>query len=280
MSIGTIAISASGLETYTDSLGVIANNLANLNTNAFKGSSASFREQLYWTLNQPGNQQQGRLGPLGRQYGLGVSVGNIQTNFDTGPAVTGLNFDALINDAPNVNGPAFFRVIDSQGQVFYTRLGSFQPKGAGASGPINLQLPDGPFRLANIVDGKVVPLSLPGGSAFPGLPSFNPDGSIDEGGSTGLRVQLVRFRNPDGLIQKGELLFRQGPNTGGEIVGFPGDPGFGPLVEGSLEGSNVELSTELVNLLNTSNAFNFNAQSFQAGNTELVNLLTVARQAG
>lgn len=280
MSSYALGISGSGLITYSESIAVISNNLANLNTNAFKLSDARFREQSYITTYLPGLPPAANPNPLGRQQGLGVALGAIQTDFASGPFVEGFNFDARINGVQNVNGPSFFRVVDEQNRIFYTQLGAFQPKAAGASGPVNLQLQRGVFRLVNIdpASGAIVPIELPGGAAFPGLPTWSPDGEIIEGAPTGIRVQLVRFRNPEGLLQEGDLLFSQSPNSGPEIVGFPGDPGFGTLAEGFLEGSNVDLADQTVSLLQATQAFGFNSEAFATANEEILNLLLLARE--
>lgn len=270
----TFACGQSGVLTYTRQIEVIGNNVANLQTTSFKASDVNFAELAYELILLPGKAGNTRGSPpLGTQYGFGVQVGTILPNFIQGPAVNGLNFDVFLDGPQGTISPSFFRVVDSSGNVFYTRNGAFQPKAGGASGPVNLQLPRGPVVLTNFVDGQNVPIVLPGGTDFPGQPTITPTGEIVEGNPTGLRVQLVRFQNPEGLLQDGETLYRETQFSGPPVIGFPGDPGFAVTIDGFLEGSNTELAQQLVLLLGAAAAVNFNAQSIQAANQEILTTL-------
>src|SRR5262249_42318592 len=153
------------------------------------------------------------------------------TDFTHGPLVAGQPVDVAID------GEGFFRVVDQKNQVFYTRLGSFQPKAEGSSGPLNLQLSGQPFTLSP-------PVVLPGA---PGTIDISPTGVVTQGNTVVGQIELVQFRNPDGLLQVGDLLFQQTGASGPPIVGFPGTSNFGRTIEGFLEGSNVDVAKELVN---------------------------------
>lgn len=260
MSIPGMNVGATGMITSGEWIAVIANNVANAQTNGFKRSDPTFQDIAYESL-KPFQQRQPRAAPLGAQLGEGVRLNQIVNDFTQGPQVQGRNLDAYIA------GDGFFQVVDPLGTVYYTRLGSFQPKEDGASGPINLQLTGGPFLLFPNV-------TLPGD---PGLPSVADNGEIIQGTTNVGRIQLVRFLNPDGLEQVGDLLFRETGASGPPLRGFPGEPGFGPTIDGFLEGSNVQLGNELVELIFASQLFNYSAQSFQTGNQELVTTILLAQ---
>ncbi|MFO0948475.1 MAG: flagellar hook-basal body complex protein [Planctomycetota bacterium] len=260
MNISGMDVGSTGMITAGDWISVVANNLANLQTNGFKRSDPTFQDIAY-NVFKPFQQRQPRAAPLGVEIGQGVRLNQVVNDFTQGPQVQGRNMDVYIA------GEGFFQVVDPLGNVFYTRLGSFQPKEDGAAGPINLQLTDGPLLLFPNV-------TLPGD---PGLPTVAPDGVITQGTTNVGRIRLVRFINPDGLEQVGDLLFRETGASGPPLQGFPGDPGYGSTIDGFLEGSNVQLASELVELVFASQLFAYSAQSFQTGNQELETTILLAQ---
>lgn len=273
MSLAGIDIAVTGINSSGFNISVIGNNIANLNSDGFKSSTVQFQDLFYGVLllqarivpGSPVTQvvQGGTVtNPLGVSFGAGVQVASTFNNFTQGPIVTGLDMDVAIN------GEGFFRVTDARGNVFYTRNGAFQPKADGATGPLNLQLPQGPVTLDP-------PIVLPGA---PGVPSVNADGQVFEGTTFVGQMELVRFRNPDGLLQVGDLLFAATDVAGPEIVGRPNSSGFGVTVNGSLESSNVDLAGQLVNLLQASQAFGYSSQSLSTGIIEIDRTLELARQ--
>jgi flagellar basal-body rod protein FlgG len=250
-----------GLTAYSEFISVVSNNVANINTPAFKRSDVRFQDLLYQVTQSPGGLPGADQPGLGVLYGRGVSLATIFNIFEQGPFVPGLDLDVAIS------GPGFFRVRDGEGNIFYTRLGAFQPKGAGASGPINIQVSNQTLTL----DPPVV---LPGNNAVATIDSL---GVVRQGSFTG-QINLTQVQNLDGLEQVGDLLFRDTVASGGSVTTTPGQPGFGVLVPNRLEGSNVDLSNELITLLQNTQNFSLNSQSFVAANEEIRQLIALSQQ--
>lgn len=263
MSLHGLDIAYTGLAAYSRQIQVIGNNIANLNTNAFKRNDIRFQDVLYQIIELPGKSpNQGVNNGVGVELGKGVQVASNPTIFEQGPFVPGVDFDVAIS------GEGFFRVVDAQGAVFYTRLGAFQPKGVGASGIVNIQTSQGALRLDP-------PVELPGNND---ITTVSPDGVIQQGAFSS-QILLTRFQNPDGLVQVGNQLFRATSAVGAQITGLPGTNGLGAIVNGALEGSNVDLLTELVSLVEASQSFNLNSQAFITGNEEILEAINLSQQA-
>ena len=255
-------ISATGIFAATQRIEVTSNNVANINTNGFKRGEARFADVLYQRLVTPGNPTNLNETGVGVELGKGVQLSSVTTLFEQGSFVPGFDLDLAIN------GEGFFRVTDVEGNVFYTRNGAFQPKGAGAAGALNLQLGDRSVTL----DPAII---LPGQNA---IASVSSDGTLTQGTFTA-SISLTRFQNPDGLEQVGDLLFRETIASGLATTGTPSTPGFGSIVNGALEGSNVDLSNELIALVQGSQAFALNSQSFQTGNEEIRQVIALVQQS-
>src|SRR5581483_1630260 len=97
-----------------------------------------------------------------------------------------------------------------------------------------------------------------------------PNGTVSLG-----QINLTRFVNPDGLTRIGNTTFVAGPNTGTATTGAPGTNGLGTITQGSLEGSNVDLPTELVNLIVAQRAFQFNTQAIVVDNEVLADAVSI-----
>lgn len=261
MSFPGLGVGASAMLTAGEWISVIANNVANLQTDGFKRSDATFQDIAYQLFkpfqgNRPGNS------PLAVNIGTGVRLNQVINDFTQGPIVTGRNLDIYIN------GGGFFQVLSPTGEVFYTRYGGFQPKEDGSSGPMNLQLSGVAYTLTN------PPITIPGAT---GLPVVSANGTVTQGTATAGRIQLAFFVNPEGLEQVGDLLFRETGASGPPQIGFPGTAGFGETLDGALEGSNVDLGSELVDLIFASQLFGYGAESFRTGNEELATTIELAR---
>lgn len=260
MAIRGIDTAVTGLSAAEASLDVISNNIANNTTTAFKRSDAQFADIFYEMLLQPGIGIDVPTG-VGVSLGKGTQLATTALDFTQGPLTPGLDLDAAIQ------GEGFFRVTDNEGNVFYTRVGAFQPKGEAAAGPLNLQL-----------GGTVVVLSPP--VILPGVlgtVTITNDGQVFQGDTFAGQIELVRFRNPQGLLQVGDSLYSATPASGPEIPGLPGDPQFGSLVGGFLEGANVDIANELIGLINASQAFNLNSQALTTGNAELLTAIQLSQ---
>ena len=262
MSIGGMNIAATGLGAYSQQLAVVGNNIANVNTSAFKRNDLRFQDMLYQTTTVAGKQN-GLTGTgLGVQFGFGVGPASNPTIFQQGPLNPGQDLDLAIN------GEGFFQVADADGNTFLTRLGAFQPKGVGSSGLMNLQVAGDTFTLDP-------PIDLPGQNA---TTTVSPTGVVQQGTFTA-QIQLVRVSNPDGLAQVGELMFKQTPASGALLTGDPGSDGFGTIVDNTLEGSNVDITTGFIQLIGASQNFSLNSQAFVTGNQELQRAIALAQQS-
>ncbi len=265
MTIRAMHAAASGMEAYEFNLDIIANNLANAGTTAFKRSRANFEDLFYEHLMLPGTQDtQGQRTPLGIDVGLGTRVSSTAVDQRHGSLIeTGQELDLAIV------GDGFFQVTDGT-QTYYTRAGTFS---------VNA---DGQLVLASADRGWLLepPITIPQDATEI---SINGDGLVQVRvpGSTDLQdvgqIQLARFINPQGLIQEGENLFAESPASGTPIVGNPGQDGRGVLKQRFLEASNVEPVRELIDLIKTQRHFELNSQVVQAADQMLQLLANLRR---
>jgi flagellar basal-body rod protein FlgG len=215
---------------------------------------------MYIQKAQPGAENlAGDRRPTGLYVGLGVKVSGTQVDFSQGPAKpTDRKLDILIQ------GPGFFQVEieDDVGEgIGYTRAGNFT---------LN---EDGELVLATDQGRRLIPaIEIEEGAtnitiSTDGVVSVELPGQI-EPAEVGT-IEVARFINPSGLKQIGENLFIPSAASGDPTVGDPGEGGRGILRQGFLEGSNVEPVKELVDLIRTQRAFQFNSQSIQAADEAL-----------
>ncbi|MEG3192954.1 flagellar basal-body rod protein FlgG [Lysobacter sp. D1-1-M9] len=240
-------IAKTGLDAQQTRMAVISNNLANTNTVGFKRDRASFEDLLYQTVRQPGgaSSEQTQL-PSGLSTGTGVRVAATAKQFQQGNlAQTGNALDVAIN------GRGFFEVLLPDGSPAYTRDGSFQINSQGElvtnSGyPVQpgLQLPEGAQSVTIGSDGTVS-VQVAGQAE-----------AVQVGALT-----LADFVNPAGLQAKGENLYVETGASGPAQQGAPGSNGAGLLVQGALEGSNVNTVEELVSMIETQRAYETNAKA-------------------
>ena len=268
--MGIIALSsaATGMMAQETALDVIANNLANLNTSGFKASRVNFQDLMYQERKVPGIENaRGDRRPIGLYVGLGTKVSGTQLDLSQGVAEqTNRDLDLLID------GDGFFQVEieDDIGEgIGYTRAGNFL---LNQDGEIVLATDTGRRMLPNITvpqDATAVEVSVDG------VVSVALPGQIDP--SIIGTIQIATFLNSAGLRQIGESLFIPSAASGDPLVGDPGEDGRGLLRQGFLEGSNVEPVTELVGLVRTQRAFEFNSQAFQAADEVLRNVGNLRR---
>lgn len=248
---------ASGLSALSTKLDVVANNLANVNTQGFKSSRANFQDLLYIERAQPGVENaNGDQRPTGLFVGLGVKVAGTQVNFNQGaPITTERQLDVMIE------GLGFFQVGVEDGETAYTRAGNFSLNS------------DGELVLATDVGRRLEPnITIPDDAQ---TITIAPDGRVsvsirgqaepDEVG----QIQLANFINPAGLNQIGENLFTESEASGPPIIGDPTQDQFGSLQQGRLESSNVDATFELIELIRTQRAFEMNSQAIRAADETL-----------
>ncbi|MEN0111910.1 MAG: flagellar basal-body rod protein FlgG, partial [Planctomycetota bacterium] len=257
---------ATGMRAMETKLDVIANNLANTETTAFKRDRANFEDLIYRQYRLPGAQDtDGTITATGIEVGLGVRVRSTQSDFDQGSfQSTGNKLDIAIE------GPGFFEVEGQNGELLYTRSGNLN---VNADGQLVVGSANMGYRLVGNVtipqEATDVVISRTGIVEFAqaGQPQYSQAGQLN----------LTAFVNPDGLQKLGDNLYRQTGASGDPITAEPGSPGLGTLQQGFLEASNVEATTELIDLINTQRAFELNSQVIRAGD-EIMELVANLRR--
>jgi flagellar basal-body rod protein FlgG len=236
-----------GLDAQTTQMSVIANNLANSNTTGFKSDRAAFQDLMYQNVQQVGAQStQNTQYSTGLTVGTGVRIAATEKNYIQGSVLqTGGNLDM------SITGLGFFQVTMPDGTLSYTRDGSFSQDSQG-----------------NVVTASGYPLSP--GITIPANAqsvSVGVDGtvSVTTAGSTKPttigQIQLASFINVQGLQPTGNNLLAESAASGAPQVGTPGTSGLGTLNSGSLETSNVNTVTELVNMIQCQRAYEMNSKA-------------------
>jgi len=243
--------SAAGMQSQQMSLDVIANNLANVQTTAFKKSRIEFQDVLYQTVRQPGAAQgPAAILPTGLEIGAGSQAVATAKNFSTGELIqTGDPYNVAIQ------GDGFFRVLVNGSQQAYTRDGAFKVNRDGqivtSDGhqlEVPFEIPDGTINFEISPNGTVS--ALIGGQE-----------QVAELG----QIQLFRFRNPAGLQSLGRNLYAASPTSSGDPVqGLPGEQGMGTLNQGTIEKSNVKVIEEMVNMIIAQRAFEVNSKAIKS----------------
>lgn len=235
-----LGAAASGMVRNQQILDTVGNNVANVNTAAFKKTRAANEGRPMPAIDPEGGR-------------LGVAETATDLIFDAGAAQRTENpLHFAIND------DTFFRVRDFDGSVAYTRLGQLD---VDASGNITA------FR------GRFLqpPVTLPEGLTNPQIDAAGVISVRDADGASQPigQVTLVRFTNPRGLTAIGDGLYVESPNSGALTEGTPGADGFAALNPGSIEGSNVEIAEEFTSLIIAQRAYQASLKSFQVGDEML-----------
>lgn len=246
---------ASGMEAQQLNIDVIANNLANVNTVGFKRSRADFQDLLYQTLKLPGTSSSATSEvPTGEQIGLGVKPVAIQKLFLQG------DYQQTQNDLDvAIEGDGFFQVLQPNGEIAYTRAGSFKKDSEG-----------------KIVtsDGYAVEpaVTIPTDSTAITIGSDGTVSVVQAGSTTSNivgKIELAKFANSGGLNSIGRSLFLPTTSSGDAVTGTPGETGYGTLSQGYLEMSNVNVVDEMVNMIIAQRAYETNSKAIQAADDML-----------
>jgi len=245
-----------GMEAQQLAVEVIAHNLANMNTTAFKRQRAEFQDLLYQTLRQPvaASSDAGTIVPTGVQVGLGVNAGSVYRITEQGSLSQTANpYDVAIS------GDGYFRIQLPNGGEAYTRAGNFSLSPEG-----ELVTSDG-YR---VEPGIVVPVEAR-------QMVINQQGQVQalldgeaEPQVVG-QLELVIFANEAGLEQIGGNLLLESAASGAPQPGVPGDPGFGVVRQGFIESSNVDAVTEVTALIQAQRAYEMNARVISAADEML-----------
>jgi len=247
----SLSIGATGMLAQQTNVEVISNNIANMSTTAFKRQRAEFQDLLYQNVVRPGSQSSdtGTIVPSGIQLGAGAKLAAVYRINEQGEVqITDNKLDLAIN------GRGYFQVEMPDGTTSYTRAGSLQ---LNADGEI---VTNNGYRLLPSI---VIP---PETSAITinnsGEVSVKLDGQITPT-SVG-RIETATFANESGLEAIGGNLFLETPASGTAVTGNPGSAGFGTIQQGALETSNVNIVSEITNLIAAQRAYEMNSKVIQA----------------
>ncbi|MEM7502140.1 MAG: flagellar basal-body rod protein FlgG [Pseudomonadota bacterium] len=240
-------VAKTGLDAQQTRMSVVSNNLANVNTTGFKQDRAVFEDLLYQNVRQSGAQSsQDTQLPSGMNIGTGVRIVATEKLFTQGSM---LNTENALDVA--IKGRGFFQVLLPDGNLAYTRDGTFQRNAQGelvtASGYLvqpSITVPDGAQSVTIGTDGTV-------SVQLAGQPTPSQVGSLE----------TVDFINATGLQPIGENLYIETASSGAAQAGTPGLNGFGSVVQGVLEGSNVNVVAELVSMIETQRAYEMNSKA-------------------
>jgi flagellar basal-body rod protein FlgG len=249
---------ATGMETQQLNMDVIANNLANVNTNGFKKSRADFQELIYQTTKTPGSSTSvGTESPTGIQVGLGSRTAAVQKVFTVG------DFQATGNELDvGIEGTGFFQIELPNGETAYTRSGTFKKDSTG-----RLVTSDGyPLLPEIVIPENTSSISI----GEDGTVEANLDNSTipTQVGS----IELIIFANASGLKNMGRNLYLETPASGTPTSNIPGENGAGTLSQGYLEGSNVSIMEEMVQMIAGQRAYEINSKVIKTAD-EMVQMM-------
>jgi flagellar basal-body rod protein FlgG len=246
---------ASGMQTQQLNMDTISNNLANVNTTGFKTSRAEFQDLLYAHLRPAGSiDATGQQIPVGIEVGNGAKASAITKIFTQGSAQnTGNTLDLMIQ------GDGFFQVSMPDGSIQYTRDGSFKADANGRVCTSEGYPLEPAVTIPSAATGVVVTST---GQVQITLPSPQPNQVVGQ-------IQLARFTNPAGLSSQGQNLYTSTEGSGDARLEQPGVDGTGTLSQGFLETSNVQVTTEMVNLITCQRAYEVNTKAITASDQML-----------
>jgi flagellar basal-body rod protein FlgG len=252
---------ATGMSAQQRMVDNVANNLANINTVGFKRSQVNFQDLLYWKIREAGREvASGVTAPSGLELGSGVRIASTNRVFTMGQLQsTGRSLDVAIQ------GDGFIEVVNANGESRYTRDGTLQMDADG-------QL----VTAAGLTVGSGI--TIP--SDFVSI-DVAKDGTVNVQTASGNQVagtiELVRFPNPAGLSAEGGNLYKATEASGSAIAGIPGQDGLGTLLSGHLEKSNVEMVSELVDMISAQRAYEINSRCIRVGDDMLLKLNRIIR---
>ncbi len=248
---------ASGMIAQQTNVDTIANNLANVNTTGYKTQVNQFKSLLYQTLQTETTSGNGETKPTGAQVGLGVRNAAITSRF-----VQGNMLDSTSDTDFAIDGEGFFAVKGEDGETYYTRNGSFiwainNGGGVTLTNSEGLKVLDSAGKTielgTNYVTSKIVVTSK-GQICYPDA-SGNPV-------SIGVTIGAYQFSNPTGLTKEGDSLYAVSDASGPAInEATNNDVKKSIIRQGYLEGSNVQVVDEMVNLIVAQRAYELNSKA-------------------
>lgn len=252
----SLAIAATGMQAQQLNVEVISNNIANMNTTGFKRQRAEFQDLLYQNLERPGasTSSAGTMAPTGIQIGVGVKAGAIGRVTEQGSIARTDNPTDIA-----ISGRGYFQVSMPDGTTAYSRDGNLAVDAEG-----RLVTSDGfPLQPAITIPNEALSFSI------------SRDGIVEaqirgqpEPQQLG-QIELAAFVNPAGLEAQGENLFLASAASGSPNVSTPTSPGFGSLIQGFVETSNVNAVEEISALIIAQRAYEMNAKVITASDEML-----------
>jgi len=249
-------IAASGMVAQQHNTEVVANNLANMNTSGYQRRRTEFHDLLYNQVarRNSASSRAGEVVPSGLQQGHGVRLAAIYRIAEQGNLQSTDNaFDLAIQ------GHGYFQVLLPNGDTAYTRAGAFQLNGQG-----QLVTQDG----FTVQPGILIP---PGAVDI----TINATGDVLvklDGAAVPTNagtLQIATFPNEAGLIALGDNLFRESRASGTANAGPPGTAGFGSVLQGFIETSNVDPVTEIAALIAAQRAYEMSSKVIQTADQML-----------
>jgi flagellar basal-body rod protein FlgG len=246
---------ATGMAAQQTNVDVIANNLANVNTTGFRRSRAEFEDLIYQTLRTPGASiGEGQRMPTGIQLGEGVrTISTTQIHMQGSLLQTGGSLDVAIE------GAGFFQITRPGGQIGYTRAGDFKTDAEGRLVTVDGYLVEPAITLPTNATSITI---SPNGIISVTLPNQSATQEVGQ-------VTLAGFANPSGLEAIGRTMFVSTDASGQPILAQPGQEGLGTLGQGFLEGSNVEVVNEMIDLIAAQRAYEVNQKVIMAADEML-----------
>jgi flagellar basal-body rod protein FlgG len=251
-----LSIAATGMLAQQMNVEVIANNLANMNTTAYKMQRAEFQDLLYQNIERPGaaSADTGAVLPAGIQIGVGVrTAATYRITGQGNLSTTGNPYDLAIN------GKGYFHIQMPDGTDAYTRAGSF------ALSPDGQIVTDKGYVVAPGVaipqDATSVTITAQG-QVQAQIAGQNAPQTLGQ-------LELARFPNEGGLQANGDNLYTETPASGAVLTGLPGSVGYGTLQQGFLETSNVNAVQEITDLISAQRAYEMNSKVISAADQML-----------
>lgn len=243
-----LSTAATGMKAQEEKLNQISQDLSNMNTTAYKRGATEFQDLMYQTIEAPGGAVGQNQKPVGIQEGSGTRVAAQYKIYSQGPSkVTNNMLDLMIN------GDGFFQVQKPNGDIAYTRDGQFKIDSNGRIVNSNgyplvpiVQVPQGTQGLTITNRGEVKALSATGQNTIG-------------------RLQLASFINTAGLRNISGNLVLPTAASGAPVVGSPGDAGLGSVQQGALEGSNVNPTEAIMDMITTQRTYESNARIMSVG---------------
>lgn len=262
--VRSLYTAASGMMAQQLNVDTIANNLANVNTVGYKNESTEFKSLLYQDLQEKTTSANGSTKPVSAQVGLGVRVESISSHYTTGtPGATDSNTDFAIS------GSGFFAVKNASDETLYTRNGNFN-FALSADGSM-LCTTEGYAVLD--ADGKPIVLDAKYKTSSITVDANGnlcyPDANKNAQ-PIGIKIGLYQFANPSGLEKVGSSYLTETSASGTALNEETDDVGQKSVIkQGYLEASNVNVATEMVNLITAQRAYELCSKAITTSDTML-----------